>query len=82
MYMVPIPVSATVCGEFVALSTIVSVAVSAEGCVGLKVTWMAQDFPGDTVLPQVWGCVKSGLVARLELEMLRGTSPPLVSVTA
>ena len=34
----PIPVSATVCGEFVELSAMVSVAVSARGALGLKKT--------------------------------------------
>jgi hypothetical protein len=55
----PTPVKATVCGEPLALSVIVSVPVRAPTAVGVKVTETMQLAPAATLAPQVLVCAKS-----------------------
>jgi hypothetical protein len=62
----PVPVSATVCGEFFALSAKLSEAVSVPAAVGLKVTETVHDPPA-VRLPQV-----------LVWENEEGLAPPVV----
>jgi len=76
----PIPDSATVCGELVALSLTDSVAVSADGTLGSKSTRMAQLLCGARLAPQLLACWKSPLSMEM-LEIASATSPPFVSVT-
>jgi hypothetical protein len=49
----PPPLKATVCGEPLALSVIVSVPVRLPAAVGVKVTEIAQFAPAATLAPQV-----------------------------
>ena len=57
--LVPVPLSATLCGLPVALSAIDSVPVRVPVVVGLKVTLTEQFDPAARVLPQVFVCEKS-----------------------
>jgi hypothetical protein len=53
---VPVPESETVCGDPLALSAMLTLAVSDPVAVGEKVTVMAQNPPAATLLPQVLVC--------------------------
>ena len=77
-WALPVPDSDTVCGLFVALSVIESVPVRDPVWVGLKVTLIAQLLPAARVLPQLFVCEKSPLVAMLLMSSV--ALPPLVSV--
>jgi len=55
----PVPLSATVCGEPVALSLMVSVPVRVPPAVGVKVTETVQLPPAAKLVPQVLVSVKS-----------------------
>src|SRR5581483_1097792 len=77
--LAPMPLRVTVWGELVALSAMLSVAVSADGWLGLKFTRNAQLLPGGTVLPQLFCWAKSAL-SMVTLEISRGTKLPLVRV--
>ena len=51
--VVPVPVSATLCGEPVALSVMETAAAKLAADAGVKVTAMLHDAPAATELPQV-----------------------------
>jgi hypothetical protein len=79
---VPVPLSATVCGEPVALSAIESVAAKLAAEVGVKVTETVQLAPAASELPQVLVSANSvGLEPAIAmLEMPSGASPVFLSV--
>lgn len=79
----PVPVSATVWGELVALSTTVRVAVSVPATDGVKVMERVQVAPAATLLPQVlvWLKVAAFVPLRLMELMASVAEPVLVSVT-
>jgi hypothetical protein len=79
----PVPAKLTVCGLPLALSVMVSEALREPAAEGVNVTLIAQLAPAETVLPQVFVCVKSPALAPLMaiLEMLRDAFPMLESVT-
>jgi hypothetical protein len=81
-----VPVSATVCGEFPALSVTFRVAENEPAAVGVKVTWAVHDLPGAIGLPPqllvwlnrlalvpVWLIALTLRVAVPELVMVRGS---------
>jgi hypothetical protein len=74
-----VPVSATVCGEPLALSVMVTAPVRAPPAVGVKVTEILQFAPAATLEPQVLDSAKSPDAA-IEV-MLKAARPELVSVT-
>ena len=76
---VPVPVSADVCGEPLALSAIVSVPVRVPVAVGVKVTEIVHFAPAATLAPQVLDSAKSPDAA-MEA-MLNAAWPELVKVT-
>ena len=55
----PLPESGTVCGEPVALSLTLSVAVRSPSAAGVKITEMVQFAPAVTLVPQLLVCEKS-----------------------
>ena len=69
----PVPDSATVCGEPVALSATLSVAVSVPAAFGLNVTEIVQELPTANVVPQV-------VVALNEVEFVPETVIPPVEI--
>src|SRR5579872_4179458 len=76
----PLPISATVCGVFAALSAIVNVPVLVPLVAGSKKTPIAQLEPPATVLPQAFSKPKSLLLV-VTLVMLSGVPPLFVIVT-
>jgi len=83
---VPVPLSATVCGEPAALSLIDSVPLLAGGldCLGVNVTVMVQLAPAETLVPQVFVSVNSlgSVVTLMPLpEKVSAIVPGLVKVT-
>jgi hypothetical protein len=81
--VVPVPVSATICGLPVALSLSVSVALLVPVAVGVNVTLMAQIAPAATLDPQVLVWAKSPLLAPVivMLLMVSAAVPVLVRVS-
>ena len=79
----PEPVRATVCGEPLALSVTVRVAVCRPVAVGVKVTEMLQLSPAPSDAPQPLVVANSAafVPVRLMVLMLSGAVPPLVRVT-
>lgn len=75
----PPPLSATVCGEPLALSVIASAPVRLPAAVGVKVTEMVQLALAVTLVPQVFVWAKSP-DATIDV-MTRAAVPELVSVT-
>jgi hypothetical protein len=55
----PVPLSATVCGDPVALSVMFSVPVRPPAPVGANVTEIVQFAPAATLVPQLFVCAKS-----------------------
>jgi hypothetical protein len=76
---IPVPVSATVCGDPVALSVMVRVPLRAPDVVGVKMTAMAQFAPTAMAEPQVFVSLKSPPAA-MEVTAT-ATEPELVRVT-
>ena len=81
--VVPVPLSATVCGEPVALSATESVAAKLAAEAGVKVTEMEQVAFAASELPQVLVWAKSvGFVPVIEIpEMVSAAVPVFLSVT-
>src|ERR1700677_2739744 len=76
---IPVPVSATVCGDPIALSVMVSVPVRAPEVVGVKATAMVQLPLTATDVPHVFVSLKSPLAA-MDVTAT-ATEPELVRVT-
>src|SRR5262249_29531247 len=66
----PVPDSATVCGEPVALSVMVSVAVRAPAASGVKVGKIPQEAPEFNVAGQLLVCAKSPALAPVKVMLL------------
>ena len=83
---VPVPVSAIVCGDPVALSAMLILAVSDPVAAGEKLTVIAQLPLAATVVPQLLVCENAlALVPAIviaEVPRVSGAAPVLVSVTA
>jgi hypothetical protein len=79
----PVPVSAIVCGELVALSTTVRAAVSVPATDGVKVMERVQLAPAATLVPQVLVWLKlAAFVPLRPMEVMASVAEPvLVSVT-
>jgi len=79
----PVPDSAMLCGEPLALSVMVTAAVSAPVVAGVKWPWMAQFAPAATLVPQLFANTKEEASAPVTamLVMVKGPVPVLVSVT-
>jgi hypothetical protein len=75
----PAPLNATICGELLALSVIVSVPVRLPAAVGVKVTEMVQPALAATLVPQLFVWAKSPEAA-IDV-MVSAAVPELVSVT-
>ena len=74
---VPVPVSATDCGEPVALSVTATVAPKLATEAGVKETWMAQFAPAASEAPQLLVCAKSvGLAPAIAMEEMLSAAPP------
>src|SRR5580698_8097355 len=80
----PVPERVTFCGDPVALSATLNVAVRAPAAVGLKATRISQLALAASVAAQVRRSVKSAAAAppRVTLVMVRAVVPLLVRVTA
>jgi hypothetical protein len=76
---IPVPLNATIWGELVALSVMVTVPVRLPAAVGVNVTEMVQFAPAATLVPQVWVCAKSPDIA-IEVTV-KAVVPEFVSVT-
>jgi hypothetical protein len=80
----PVPVRLTACGPPLALSVIVTEAVSALATEGVKLTLIVQFPPAATELPQVFATSAKSLAlapAVARLEMLKTPLPVLLRVT-
>ena len=80
----PVPFTATLCGEFAALSVTTSEAERPLSADGVKVTLMTQALPAASFEPQLLVCAKSpGLVPVKPIELnCSGPLPVSVSVIA
>lgn len=78
----PVPLSATVCGELAALSATLRVAVSGPAAVGLKVTVTVQEALAPSAAPQVlvWENDEAFAPLKETLEMVVGPVPVFRSV--
>jgi len=75
---VPVPVSATVCGEPAALSATETVAAKLVAEAGVKVTEMEQLAPAASVEPQALVCAKSlGLGPPMLMPLIFSTALPV-----
>ena len=75
----PTPVSATVCGDPVALSATERVALELAELVGEKVTEMLQNAPAASEVPQLLVCAKAAEPAPLsEMEVIVSGDPPVL----
>jgi hypothetical protein len=79
----PVPDSAMLCGEPLALSVMVTAAVSAPVAAGVKWPWMVQFAPAATLVPQLFANTNEEASAPVTamLVMVKGPVPVLVSVT-
>jgi hypothetical protein len=79
----PVPLNPAVCGEPVALSAIVKLALLVPVAVGLNVTVKLQAAPTATLLPQAFVTLKSPAFVPLIVteEIVKAISPLFVSVT-
>ena len=75
----PVPVSATLCGDLIALSVMLSVPVRVPAAVGVKVSMMVHVLPAPTLGPHIFVCAKSPDIA-MELTA-KSAFPELVSMT-
>jgi len=75
---VPVPVSATVCGEPVALSATETVAAKLAAEAGVKVTEIEQLAPAASVEPHALVCAKSlGLAPPMLMPVMFSTASPV-----
>jgi hypothetical protein len=80
--VVPVPVSATVCGDPAALSVTTIVALNEAAESGVNFTAIVQLPPTSTALPQLLVCEKSGgLVPPTAMDTVRVAVPGFESVT-
>ena len=79
----PVPLSAMLCGEFDALSVMVTAAVRAPAAVGWKYPWMVQFAPTARLVPQLFAKTNDEAFAPVTamLEIDSAANPVLVRVT-
>ena len=79
----PVPLREMLCGEPLALSVMVTAALSAPVVVGVKWPWMVQLAPPATLVPQLFANTneEASVPVTAMLVMSKGAVPVLVSVT-